>query len=148
MLLIDTMKYKDNTYSMVDEEQFDVYEQFTPKVRQILREYRKKRKLSAIANSIGVNPARLAEMINKDRSGQYKRKVTPYYLSKFFDARVMTVEQILDGRDLEDLPNRVQLFFERHILSRKTIRLVIEAQRRGIDINRVLELILYPENEK
>ena len=147
MLLIDTMKYKDNTYIMVEEEQFDVYEQFTPKVRQILREYRKKRKLSAIANSIGINPVRLAEMINKDRRGQYKRKVTPYYLSKFFDGRVMTVEQVLDGRSLEDLPNRVQLFFERHILPRKTIRLVIEAQRRGIDIDRVLELILYPENE-
>ena len=59
----------------------------------------------------------------------------------------MTVEQVLDGRKLEDLPNRVQLFLERHILPRKTIRLVIEAQRRGIDIDKVLELILYPENK-
>ncbi len=147
MPFVDAMKHKANTDNMVDEEQFDVYEQFTPKVRKILREYRKHRKLSAIANSIGINPVRLAEMINKDRRGQYKRKVTPYYLSKFFDGRVMTVEQVLDGRSLEDLPNRVQLFFERHILPRKTIRLVIEAQRRGIDIDRVLELILYPENE-
>ena len=72
------MKYKDNAYNVLDEEQLDVYEQFTPKVRQILREYRKKRKLSTIASHLGINPARLAEMINKDGNGQYKRRITTY----------------------------------------------------------------------
>ena len=140
------MKSTDNVQNLVDEEQLDVYEEFTPKVRQILREYRKKRKLSAIASRLGINPARLAEMINKDDNGCYKRRITTYYLSKFFDGGVMTVEQVLNGRRLEDLPKRAQIFFERHILSRKTIRLVVEAQRGGIDIDKVLELILYPEN--
>lgn len=139
------MTIDDNIYNMVDEEQLDVYEEFTPKVRQILREYRKKRKLSAVASSIGINPVRLTEMINKDKSGQYKRRITPYYLSKFFDGGVMTVEQVLNGRKLEQLPKRAQIFFERHILPRETIRLVVEAKRRGLDIDRMLELILYPE---
>jgi hypothetical protein len=140
------MEYKKKAYNVLDEEQLDAYEEFTPTVRQILREYRKKRKLSAIASRLGINPARLAEMINKDGHGHYKRRITTYYLSKFFDGGVMTVEQVLNGRRLEDLPKRAQIFFERHILSRKTIRLVVEAQRRGIDIDKVLELILNPEN--
>ena len=140
------MRYKDNAYNVLDEELLHVYEEFTPRVRQILREYRKKRKLSTIASQLGINPARLAEMINKDVNGQYKRRITTYYLSKFFDGGVMTVEQVLDGRRLEDLPKRAQIFFERHILTRKTIRLVVEAQRRGIDIDKILELILNPEN--
>lgn len=138
-------KKKAVVYGDANEEQMDVYEEFTPKVREILREYRKKRKLSAIAARLGINPARLAEMINKDRQGQYKRKITPYYLSKFFDDNIMTVEQVLDGRDLQELPKRVQIFFERHILPRKTIRLVVEAQNRGIDIDQILELVLFPE---
>lgn len=140
------MKYKNNAYNVLNEGQLDVYQEFTPKVRQILREYRKKRKLSAIASRLGINPARLAEMINKDGNGQYKRRITTYYLSKFFDGGVMTVEQVLDGRRLEDLPKPAQIFFERHILSRKTIRLVVESRKRGIDIDKVLELILNPEN--
>ena len=144
------MKYKENNkenvYNVVDEEHLDVYEEFTPRVRQILRKYRKERKLSAIASRLGINPARLAEMLNKDGNGQYRRRITTYYLSKFFDGGVMTVEQVLEGRNLEDLPKRARIFFERHILSRKTIRLVVEAQRRGLDIDKVLELILNPES--
>jgi len=31
------------------------------------------------------------------------------------------------------------------ILSRKTINLVVEAQRRGIDVDTLLETVLYPE---
>jgi hypothetical protein len=138
------MKHKDDVCNRVDEEQLNVYEEFTPRVIKILRKYRKERKLSNIAFRLGINPARLAEMINKDKNGQYKRRITPYYLSKFFDGGVMTVEQVLDERCLEDLPNRAQIFFERHILPRKTIRLIVEAKKRGIDIDRVLELILFP----
>ncbi len=56
----------------------------------------------------------------------------------------MSVEQILDSLRLEDVPERAHSFFERLILSRKTIQLVIEAQRRGIDVDKLLETILYP----
>ena len=57
----------------------------------------------------------------------------------------MTVEEILEGRELEDIPEQPRMFFERMILSRKTINLVVEAQRRGIDVDKLLETILYPE---
>ena len=128
-----------------DQEQVDALEEFAPKVREILRGYRKKRKLSAIATSLGFHAARLAEMINKDGNGSYKRPISPYYLAKFIEGGFMTVEEILEGRRLEDIPERPRLFFERMILSRKTINLVVEAQRRGIDVDKLLETILYPE---
>ena len=83
-------------------------------------------------------------MINKDGNGNYKRQVTPYYLAKFIEGGIMTVEEILDGCRLEELPERPRMFFERMILSRKTIKLVIDAQRRGIDVDKLLETILYP----
>ena len=131
-----------------DDNQVDALEKFAPKVREILREYRAKRKLSYIAKKLGIHPARLTEMITKDGNGEYKRTITPYYLAKFIDGGVMNAHQILNGRRLKDLPERARLFFERMILSRETIDLVAEAQGRGININRILREILYPEGCK
>jgi len=37
------------------------------------------------------------------------------------------------------------MFFERMMLSHETIELVVEAQRRGINVSRILREILYPE---
>ena len=138
------MQSSDYNY-VEDQEQIDALEEFAPKVREILRGYRKKRQLSAIATRLGFHGARLAEMIHKDGNGNYKRRISPYYLAKFIDGGIMTVEEILDGRRLEDIPERLRMFFERMILSRKTINLVVEAQRRGIDVDTLLETILYPE---
>jgi len=56
----------------------------------------------------------------------------------------MTVRQILGDRRLEDLPDRSRLYFERFMLSRKTIQLVAVAQDRGIDVEKILQEILYP----
>jgi len=129
-----------------DTEQVDTLAEFAPRVREILRGYRKKRQLSSIAKQLGFHPARLTEMITKNGEGQYKRKISPYYLAKFIDSGTMETRQILGDRKLEDLPDRLRLFFERMLLSRETIRLVLEAQRRGIDIDRILHEILYPSS--
>ena len=132
---------------MEDKNQIDALEEFAPGVREILREYKANRQLSSIAKRLGIHPARLTEMITKDGNGEYKRRITPYYLAKFIDGGVMDVHQILNGHHLEDLPERARLFFERMILSRETIDLVVEAQRRGIDLDRILKEILYPGQE-
>ena len=124
------------------------FEEFAPQVRKILTEYKAKRKLSSIARRLGFHPARLTEMITKDGDGTYKRSITPYYLAKFLDGGVMDVWQVLGERQLEDLYERARLFFERMILSRKTIQLVAEAQRRGIDVDSILKEMLYPRFEK
>ena len=138
------MKQNIDNAEFEDSEQVNALSQFEPKAREILREYRKQRQLSSIAKKLGFHPARLTEMITKDGGGQYKRKITPYYLAKFIDSGVMDASEILGDKKLEDLPDRLRLFFERMLLSRETIRLVLEAQRRGIDIDRILHEILYP----
>ena len=126
----------------------DAYEQFAPRVRKILRRYRDKRKLSSIARELGFHPSRLTEMITKDGNGDYKRKITPYYLAKFFDSGIMDPKQILGKRKLEDLPDRVRIFFERMLVPKETMYLVLEAQRRGIDVDKILNEILYPSAKR
>jgi len=131
---------------MENNKQVDALDEFAPKIRVILRGFKKERRLSSIAKKLEIHPARLTEMITKNGNGEYKRRVTPYYLARFFDGGIMTVEQILDGRRLEDVPERTRLFFQRMILSRETIQLVVEAQGRGINVDKLLETILYPVN--
>jgi len=130
-----------------DQKQVDALAEFGPIVREILRGYRKERKLAFISNKVGVHPARLTEMITKNGNGQYKRRITPYYLAKFINAGFMTVAQLLDGRHLEEIPERARLFFERMSITRETVLLVLEAQRRGINVDRILKEILYPKKE-
>jgi hypothetical protein len=59
----------------------------------------------------------------------------------------MDARQILAGRNIDDLPDRARIFFKRMILPSKTLELVIEAQRRGIDLDRILKEMLYPNLE-
>ena len=135
---------KNESVYIEDRAQIDALEEIAPKIREILRGYRDKRQLSSIAKQLGFHQSRLTEMITKNENGEYKKRITPYYVAKFIDGGIMSVSQILQGRKLEDLPGRPRLFFERMILSRKTLKLVIEAQRRGIDLDRILQEMLYP----
>jgi len=59
----------------------------------------------------------------------------------------MRVDQILAGRDLEDLPIQLKMFFERMLVSRSTLKLVIEAQKRGINVESILREMLYPKKD-
>ena len=83
-------------------------------------------------------------MITKNRKGEYRTRITPYYIAKFIEGGIMNVGQILDGQELEDLPIRPRMFFERMMVSRSTLRLVIETKRRGINLERILQEMLYP----
>ncbi len=139
------MGKKSTTTYNEDQKQIDALEEFAPRIRQILREYRDKRKLSAIAKKLCFHQSRLTEMITKDASGEYKKRITPYYLAKFIDTGIMDVSQVLAGRKIEDLPRRARLFFQRMLLSKTTLELVIEAQRRGINLDRILKEMLYPK---
>ena len=135
---------ENNTFSQ-DDDQPDVLEEFAPRVREILMAYRDKRQFTKIAGRIGIHGTRLTEMISQNADGTYRRKITPYYLAKFLDAGIMDVSDILQGRSLDDLSDRQRMFFERMILPRKTLQLVIETKRRGIDLEKILEAILYPK---
>ena len=130
-----------NNY-MEDDKQTDALAEFGPKIKEILERYRDERQLSAVAQKIGVNAARLTEMITTDEKGQPNRRVTPYYLAKFIESGIMSVEEILDGKTLTEVSDRARLFLERMILSRKTIQLVYEAQERGINVDELLKVVL------
>jgi hypothetical protein len=80
-----------NEYGYIeDQAQIDALEEFAPKIREILRGYRDKRQLSSIARKLGFHQSRLTEMITKNEHGEYKKRITPYYLAKFIDSGDIT----------------------------------------------------------
>jgi len=139
------METPENNNLSSEQELAQVLDEFAPRVREILMDYRRKRQFTRIADRMGFHSSRLTEMITTNSDGNYKRKISPYYLAKFLDAGIMDVSDILQGRSLDDLSDRARLFFERMILPRKTLQLVIETKRRGIDLESILEAILYPK---
>ena len=143
---IQYMAKKDDSAYIEDQAQIDAIEEFAPKIRDILRDYRAKRQLSSIAKKLGFHQSRLTEMITKNENGEYKKRITPYYLARFIDSGIMDARQILFGRNIDDLPDRPRIFFKRMILPPKTLELVIEAQSRGIDLDRILQEMLYPKS--
>ena len=140
------MAQKDESAYIEDQTQIDALEEFSPKIREILRGYRDKRQLSSIARKLGFHQSRLTEMITKNEHGEYKKRITPYYLARFIDGGIVDARQLLAGRDINELPDRARIFFKRMILPPKTLELVIEAQRRGIDLDRILKEMLYPNS--
>lgn len=142
------MTKKDESGHIEDQTQIDALEEFAPRIREILGEYKAKRQLSFIAKKLGFHQSRLTEMLTKNENGEYKKRITPYYLARFIDSGIMDAPQILAGRNIDDLPDRARIFFKRMILPPKTLELVIEAQRRGIDLDRILQEMLYPKSEK
>ena len=138
------MAKKNDSAYIEDQDQVDALEEFAPRIREILRGYRDRRQLSSIAKKLGFHQSRLTEMITKNENGEYKKRITPYYLARFIDSGIMGARQILAGRNIDDLPDRARIFFKRMILPPKTLELVIEACRRGIDLDRILREMLYP----
>ena len=140
------MAKKNESAYIEDRTQIDALEEFAPRIREILRGYRAKRQLSSIAKQLGFHQSRLTEMITKNGKGEYKKRITPYYLARFIDSGIMDARQILAGRNIDDLPDQARIFFKRMILPPKTLELVIEAQRRGINLDRILYEMLYPKS--
>ena len=142
------MKNKNNKVETIeDQAQVDALAEFAPRIREILREFRDERQLTTIAKQLGFHQSRLTEMITKNSQGEYKTRITPYYLARFIEGGIMSVDQILGDRRLEDLPKRPRMFFERMIVPQSTLRLVIEAQERGINVERILYIMLHPEED-
>ena len=62
------MAKKDESAYIEDRSQIDALEEFSPKIREILRGYRAKRQLSSIAKQLGFHHSRLTEMITKNEN--------------------------------------------------------------------------------
>ncbi len=91
------MAKKDKSSYIEDQGQIDALEEFSPKIREILRGYRAKRQLSSIAKQLGFHQSRLTEMINKNENGEYKKRITPYYLARFIDTGIMDARRFWLG---------------------------------------------------
>ena len=82
---------KDESADIEDHAPIDALAEFAPAIRAIQREYRTKRQLSKVAKQLGFHQSRLTEMITKNEKGQYKKRITPYYVAKFLDGGIMSV---------------------------------------------------------
>lgn len=126
------MKLPRQIENLENENQLDALEPFGPDVRRILRRFKEKREPAPIAKRPGSHLSSLTEMITKSGNGKYKKRTAPYHVAEFFGSDVMDVHQILGRRKLENLSGRSRLLFEKTMLSRKTINLMVTAQQRGL----------------
>ena len=55
------MAKKDDSAYIEDQAQIDAIEEFSPKIREILRGYRAKRQLSSISKQLGFHQSRLVD---------------------------------------------------------------------------------------
>ena len=119
----------------------DSLEIFGPVIRDILMGYREQRMLAKIARDIDIQPVRLTEMITKDDKGDWKRKITAYYVVRLVDAGYITVEQLLQGKKLEDynMSEGLVRFFHRLIIPKETLALIVKSMEKGIDTEAMLK---------
>lgn len=120
----------------------DALQAFAPRIRDLLGRHRDRHQLSTIARNLGCDVSRLEEMLTLDETGAYRRRVTPYHLARFIECGIMSVEEVLGDRNLDELDDWLRLFFERMLLPRSTIRRVVQAREQGIDVDRLLESML------
>ena len=124
----------------VNYETNDSLEMFGPVIREILMGYRKKRMLAKIARGISIQPVRLTEMITTDEKGHWKRKITPYYVVRLVDSGYIRVDQLLQGKKLEDynMTEGLLRFFHRLIIPKQTLALIVKGMEKGVDVEDIL----------
>ena len=106
--------------------------------------YREQRMLAKIARDIGIQPVRLTEMITKDKQGDWKRKITAYYVVRLVDAGYISVDQLLQGKKLEDfnISDGLLRFFHRLIIPKRTLALIVKGMEKGVDVEGMLKAAL------
>ena len=109
-------------------------------IRETLMGYREQRMLAKIARDISIQPVRLTEMITTDEKGEWKRKITPYYVVRLVDAGYISVDQLLQGKKLEDynMSEGLLRFFHRLIIPKQTLALIATGMEKGIDVEGIL----------
>jgi len=115
-----------------------IWKKYKSPVIKVLKELCNKRKIRKTCREklSNLNPARLSEMI----SG--KTDVSSYYVSIFIDGGIMTLEHILQGRAVKDLPKRDRRIFIRLALDDETIDMIGDLEEKEISLKRVLKGIV------
>jgi len=104
-----------------------ILREYKQPVIKILKDLAEHRQLSKVCkeNLNGMQPGRLTEL----HTGV--RELTPFYLGKLIQGDIVTIEQILQGKKIEDLPADDQIVFQRLAMSEKFIKLFGKYQAKG-----------------
>lgn len=107
-------------------------------VLQELDALRANRKMRSVCREKlnNMNPARLTEILNESR------ELTFYYLGKFINGGIVSLEQILQGKKLEDLPKEDRALLRKLATKDDDIELIWEAEKHGTDWREVLKMFI------
>ena len=92
---------------------------YGPIVRAMLMELKNERRLSEAARKARLPRSRLSEILSGSRS------VTPYYLSRLIGGKVLSIEAVLRGKDVDSIEDAEErLFFLRQRMDDELVQLV------------------------
>lgn len=89
-----------------------------------------------------LHPSRIYDLING------KAELSPFLLWQLFQGKVISLEDLLDGQELSNLPIADQKLLGLVSLDSETVSLNQEALKRNININKLLELAIRGNREK
>ena len=124
--------------SMEDTTDIEIWKKYKGPVISILEDLRDQRLVRKTCRErLGnLKPARISEMISGVTD------ISSYYVALFVKGRIMTIEQILQGRRLEDLPKDDQTMFQRLMLDDEEIQLIVKAKAKGVSLKTVLKGVI------
>lgn len=109
-------------------------------IKPILEEYKQKRQLSELAKKLGIeHRSRLTELKNGDRD------LTFFWLNIFIKGGVMSVDNILRGRRLDELEENELDAVLRLDPDKEELLLMYKAKRQGINVKNMLKSVIKGE---
>ncbi|MBW2021046.1 MAG: hypothetical protein JRI65_13800 [Deltaproteobacteria bacterium] len=119
-------------------EDIRIWKKYKAPVVKVLKELRAKRELRKVCREKlkDMNPARLSEMI----SG--KTDVSSYYVGMFINGGIMTLDYILQGKEIRDLAKEDRRIFIRLALDDETVDMIGDLEEKEISLKSVLKGIL------
>jgi transcriptional regulator with XRE-family HTH domain len=122
------------------------FPELVPIIQSVLSQYKRERRLSELARDLGFSKNRLSEILCG------KRKLTLYYILKFIDAEIITIDRVFRDVNLDDLPGNKRILAKRLLLDQQIVEsLDIEMQgllkkainqKRMTDVRTILKTIL------
>jgi hypothetical protein len=103
-----------------------------------LKELAENRELSRLCREdlYPMKPGRLTELHTE------KRELTPYYLGKLVKGGIVNLEQILEGRNFDDLPKEEQRLLQKIFMDDELVDAIARAQKRGVNLLQYIKQIL------
>jgi len=113
--------------TQIQDEESKILQKYKKPVLDILREICETRQASRICREKlgGMQSSRITELHTEDRA------LTSYYLGKLIQGGVVSIEQILQGKKISDLPKEDQSLFRKLSMDDKFVELYGQYQDKG-----------------